>query len=69
MKITGATGFVGTNLQGYLKTSHTIEVASIRYVPKQRWEFKTAAIIHLASKAQDLKNVSQPQDFMMLISS
>lgn len=59
--ITGATGFVGTNLQGYLKTSHEIERMSVRYQCNQRFEIKTAALIHLAGKAHDLKKVSEPQ--------
>jgi nucleoside-diphosphate-sugar epimerase len=61
--ITGATGFVGTNLQNYLKTSHEIESLSVRYKPNQQFEIKGDAIIHLAGKAHDLKKVSHPQDY------
>lgn len=61
--ITGATGFVGTNLQNYLKTSHEINSMSVRYVPRQQFEFSANAIIHLAGKAHDLKKVSRPQDY------
>jgi nucleoside-diphosphate-sugar epimerase len=61
--ITGATGFVGLNLQDYLKTSHEIEPISVRYVPNQRFEIKGDALIHLAGKAHDLKKVSDPQDY------
>ena len=61
--ITGATGFVGTNLQDYLKTSHDIESMSVRYVPNKRFEIKGDVIIHLAGKAHDLKKVSNPQDY------
>jgi nucleoside-diphosphate-sugar epimerase len=61
--ITGATGFVGTNLQDYLRTSHEIETKSVRYVANQRFEIKTDAIIHLAGKAHDLKKVSHPQEY------
>lgn len=53
--ITGTTGFVGVNLQKYLKTSHEIESISVRYVPNQQFEIKADAIIHLAGKAHDLK--------------
>lgn len=61
--ITGATGFVGINLQNYLKTSYKIELKSVRYVFNQRFEIKTDAIIHLAGKAHDLKKVSNPQEY------
>lgn len=61
--ITGATGFVGTNLQDYLKTSHGVNSMSVRYVAGQRFEIKGDVIIHLAGKAHDLKKVSNPQDY------
>jgi nucleoside-diphosphate-sugar epimerase len=61
--ITGATGFVGTNLQKYLKANHEIESISIRYVPNQRFHIKTDVIIHLAGKAHDLKKVSKPTNY------
>jgi len=53
--ITGASGFVGTNLQDYLKASHEIEPMSVRYEPNQQFEIKGDAIIHLAGKAHNLK--------------
>lgn len=61
--ITGATGFVGTNLQDYLKTSHDVSPLSVRYKPNQQLELKADAIIHLAGKAHDLKKVSRPTDY------
>jgi nucleoside-diphosphate-sugar epimerase len=61
--ITGATGFVGTNLKNYLKASHEINSMSVRYVPGQRFELKGDAIIHLAGKAHDLKKVSNPSAY------
>ncbi|MFV8357445.1 NAD-dependent epimerase/dehydratase family protein [Flavobacterium sp. XS1P32] len=61
--ITGTTGFVGTNLKDYLKTSHKIESMSARYIPNQKFEFETDVVIHLAGKAHDLKKVSIPQDY------
>jgi len=61
--ITGATGFVGTNLQEYLNISHKIEQLSVRYASNQQFEIKEDAIIHLAGKAHDLKKVSNPQDY------
>jgi len=61
--ITGATGFVGTNLQNYLSHSYQIEPYSIRYFPEQKFDLKTNAVIHLAGKAHDLKNVSKPTEY------
>ncbi|CAH0334866.1 N-acetyl-alpha-D-glucosaminyl-diphospho-ditrans, octacis-undecaprenol 4-epimerase [Flavobacterium sp. CECT 9288] len=61
--ITGATGFVGKNLQDYLKTSHEIETMSVRYLSNQQFEIKGDVIIHLAGKAHDLKKVAYPQDY------
>ena len=61
--ITGASGFVGRNLEHYLKTSHEIESMSVRYKPNQQFEINTDVIIHLAGKAHDLKKVSNPQDY------
>lgn len=61
--ITGATGFVGTNLRDYFKTSHSVESISVRYISNQQFEIKTDAIIHLAGKAHDLKKVSNPSAY------
>ena len=61
--ITGASGFVGINLQNYLKTSYVIQPISIRYISNQRFDINSQAIIHLAGKAHDLKKVSNPQDY------
>jgi len=61
--ITGASGFVGRNLQAYLKSTPEVEPISVRYIPNQNLQIKADAIIHLAGKAHDLKKVSQPQDY------
>lgn len=61
--ITGATGFVGTNLQNYLKAFHEIEPRSVRYSPNQQFKINGDAFIHLAGKAHDLKKVSTPSDY------
>ena len=63
VNITGATGFVGLNLQDYLMISHEINPLSIRYVPNQKFELKKDVIIHLAGKAHDLKKVANSQDY------
>lgn len=61
--ITGASGFVGDNLQEYLKDSHDLKPLSIRYKSNQQFDIVTDAIIHLAGKAHDLKKVSNPTDY------
>ncbi|WP_163407799.1 NAD-dependent epimerase/dehydratase family protein [Flavobacterium ajazii] len=61
--ITGSTGFLGKNLQGYLKTSHDVHPMYVRYMPNQKFEIVADALIHLAGKAHDLKKVSAPQDY------
>jgi len=61
--ITGASGFVGVNLQDYLRLSHEIEPISVRYIPNQIFELKMDVIIHSAGKAHDLKKVSNPQEY------
>ena len=61
--ITGASGFVGSNLQNYLKTSHEVSSMSIRYKANQEFKVKDDAIIHLAGKAHDLKKVSNPKEY------
>ena len=61
--ITGATGFVGTNLQDYLKTTYDVSPISVRYIPNQQFDLKTDTVIHLAGKAHDLKKVSDPSAY------
>ena len=61
--ITGASGFVGSNLQKYLISSNDIEIISLRYKNCQKFNIDTDAIIHLAGKAHDLKKVSNPNDY------
>jgi nucleoside-diphosphate-sugar epimerase len=63
ISITGATGFVGTNLQDYLKTSHDLKSMSVRYQSNQQFDLTTDAIIHLAGKAHDLKKVANPKEY------
>lgn len=61
--ITGVTGFVGSNLATYLKTSQEVFSMSVRYPITQEVKIEGDAIIHLAGKAHDLKKVSQPQEY------
>jgi nucleoside-diphosphate-sugar epimerase len=61
--ITGASGFVGINLQEYLKPFYCIKPLSVRYIPNQKFHLEGDAIIHLAGKAHDLKKVSNPSEY------
>lgn len=61
--ITGATGFVGQNLSRYL-SSDTFDITPVSLragVPHVSKAYE--AIVHLAGKAHDLKNVSTPEDY------
>lgn len=61
--ITGTSGFTGQNLIPHL-ADYDIHKQSLRYVLNQEiYLDNTESIIHLAGKAHDLKNVSQPQDY------
>ncbi|WP_432222943.1 NAD-dependent epimerase/dehydratase family protein [Flavobacterium sp. TMP13] len=61
--ITGATGFVGSNLQSYLKENYQTKSLSARYIPNQTFNIDGDAIIHLAGKAHDLQKVSDPATY------
>ena len=62
--ITGASGFVGTNLTSYLAK---LNVESILYNRKDLNNVVSFAnadsLIHLAGKAHDLKNISNPDEY------
>jgi vacuolar-type H+-ATPase subunit C/Vma6 len=53
--ISGSSGFVGNNLQNYLKDYSEFEPLSVRFIPYQKIEIDKDVIIHLAGKANDLK--------------
>lgn len=61
--ITGASGFVGVNLENYLIDSYDINALSVRYKSDQKFEIQAGALIHLAGKAHDLKSVADPKDY------
>ena len=63
ISITGASGFVGTNLQNYLKDTYELQSLSIRYPLPLDFKLNTDVLIHLAGKAHDLKKVSDPIDY------
>lgn len=62
--ITGASGFVGTNLSAYLKDENfTIIPLSLRGDWIADFNPKTNAIIHLAGKAHDTENTSEEKAY------
>lgn len=63
--ITGYSGFVGSNLIEYLSTkSNNFQTLSLR---NPNWKYdinlNASALFHLAGKAHDLKNGSNPEDY------
>lgn len=63
IELTGATGFIGTNLQAYLNSSNVVTPISARYNSNQTFEIIGNALIHLAGKAHDLKKVTNPLEY------
>lgn len=64
--ITGTSGFVGNNLIQYFEKRETNELAKINLrTPNWRsWiDYEAKAIVHLAGKAHDLKNSSNPDEY------
>lgn len=65
--ITGASGFVGTNLSTYLKYNHhAIDALSLRGDWLSKLDKNADAIIHLAGKAHDLENVSDESEYFKI---
>jgi nucleoside-diphosphate-sugar epimerase len=65
VKITGSNGFVGKNLIKHLDTKlFQVENLNLRSVNWQsNIDIDTNSIIHLAGKAHDTKNTSNPKDY------
>lgn len=62
--VTGASGFVGSNLANHFKKHKLGEVVKLNLRNAFPSELPDAkAIIHLAGKAHDLKNISNPQEY------
>ena len=61
--VTGISGFVGLNLQNYLKKAYVIEPLSVRYLANQKISIQSDVLIHLAGKAHDIKKVSAPIEY------
>lgn len=60
--ITGSSGFVGSNLKGYLIGSFHIS----EFNREKELNFNANAVIHLAGKAHDLKNTSTPDEYYLV---
>jgi nucleoside-diphosphate-sugar epimerase len=56
--VTGSSGFVGLNLSEYFTTSEFI-----RLQKSESLEINEDAVIHLAGKAHDLKNLASPDEY------
>jgi nucleoside-diphosphate-sugar epimerase len=57
--ITGTSGFVGSNLKGFLDASYIIS----EFNREKELSFNANAVIHLAGKAHDLKKTSNPDEY------
>jgi nucleoside-diphosphate-sugar epimerase len=63
IRITGGSGFVGTNLQNYLKEAFKVQLLHLRYIPNLQIKSYGGAIIHLVGKAHDLKKTSNSNEY------
>jgi nucleoside-diphosphate-sugar epimerase len=63
--ITGATGFVGTNLRLYLSKQNQYQLQPLNLRKEWDWHIdnEITTVIHLAGKAHDLKNISRPGEY------
>jgi nucleoside-diphosphate-sugar epimerase len=61
--ITGASGFVGYNLGKYLTGAYKVHEMSVRYKSNQYFDIKDQTVVHLAGKAHDLLQVSNPSEY------
>ncbi len=57
--ITGSSGFVGSNLKGYIGASNIIS----EFNREKELKLNANVVIHLAGKAHDLKNTSTPGEY------
>ncbi len=65
LKITGSTGFVGVNIMKHLtEKSYKVKGLNLRNANwKSEIDSDATVIIHLAGKAHDLKNSSNPEEY------
>lgn len=64
ISVTGASGFVGTNLNDYLKDAYEIHPMSVRFVVNQKFDVR-GGHYSFVGKAHDVKKVSNPLDYIM----
>lgn len=66
--ITGASGFVGINLSNYLQNkNYIVHPLSLRTTKwKEEINYTADAIIHLAGKAHDTKNISDASEYFQV---
>ena len=57
--VTGSSGFVGSNLKGYLGSSNIIS----EYHREKELILNSNVVIHLAGKVHDLKNTSTQDEY------
>jgi len=67
VQITGITGFVGTNLSKYLQNNNfMVKPLPLRGNWDKEFDKDSDAIIHLAGKAHDTSNTSEPAEYFKI---
>jgi len=61
--LTGSTGFVGTNLVKHIQENNIGEILLLSFREALPTSLEGDTVVHLAGKAHDLKNTSNPQEY------
>ncbi|NQX55198.1 NAD-dependent epimerase/dehydratase family protein [Pedobacter panaciterrae] len=61
--LTGSTGFVGTNLVKHIQENNIGEILLLSFREALPTSLEGDVVVHLAGKAHDLKNTSNPQEY------
>ena len=66
--ITGYSGFVGASLASYggIQSNYGIDIINLRTITQLEISADCLAVIHLAGKAQDLKNTNTPDAYYLV---